>query len=121
MDFLCEQEHVDAIIHNRHNSVEWLESPNRNPHVIRAAFTTAPVRTKTVWKYDDSSDTYTPREVAVEYMYTADEMQSEINNKLHRAETVDPYAHPDYKSTRFSTAELLEHVVPHLPKCQPAE
>ena len=113
------QERVKAIILARHTSDEWVTSPNRNPQTMRAAYTTAPVRTKTLWKYDHDKESSIPVQVPVEYMYTADEMQSELSRRLLKAETTDPYAHPDYKAARFSCAELLEHVVPYLPKCQP--
>lgn len=86
---------------------------------MRAAYTTAPVRTKTQWRYDHDIESSIPVQVTLEYMYTADEMRSELSRRLLKAETTDPYAHPDYKAARFSCAELLEHVVPHLPKCQP--
>lgn len=113
------REDVEAIIQKRHASMAWLSSPNRDPRVMRAAFTTAPIRTKIQWRYDYDTESSVPVHVPLEYPYTADEMRAEISRKLQKAETTDPYAHPDYKAARFSAAELLEHVVPHLPKCQP--
>lgn len=113
------RKHVKSVIHNRHHSDAWLRSPNRNPVNILAAYKSPPVRTKTLWRYDRDIGQTVSVETPAEYMYTADEMKAELNRKLLRAETGDPRAHPDYNASRFSVAELLEHVIPHLPQSQP--
>ena len=113
------RDHVETVIHNRHHSDAWLKSPNRNPATMLAAYTSEPLRTKLSWRHDRQTEESVPVYTPLEYMYTGDEMKAEILRKLHRAETEDPRAHPDYSATRFSVAELMEHVVPRLPKHQP--
>ena len=118
-EFEIVRHEVNAFILEKHSSKAWLNSPYRDPKVIKAHFTKEPLSSVPLEFYDKNNDEWVLAKCPTEYMYTAKEMKDEIERRLKRAMTVDPRAHPDYAYTTFSMAELLEHVVPFLPKDQP--